>query len=103
MNVLLLKFDAPLMSFGGVMVDQHGPTDRFPGLSMLVGLFANALGYRHRDAERIEQLQNRIEYAARWDVKPESIIDYHTADLAQPKMLGYADINKKAQLRNIHP
>jgi CRISPR-associated Cas5-like protein len=37
MDILLLRFDAPLMSFGGVMVDQHGPTDRFPGLAMLTG------------------------------------------------------------------
>jgi CRISPR-associated Cas5-like protein len=34
MDFLLLRFDAPLMSFGGVMVDQYGPTDRFPGQSM---------------------------------------------------------------------
>lgn len=86
MDVLLLRLDAPMMSFGGVMVDQHGPTDRFPGIALLAGMFANALGYRHADAESLEALQSRIEYAARWDVEPEPLLDYHTVDLGQPKM-----------------
>jgi CRISPR system Cascade subunit CasD len=97
MNVLLLRFDGLLMSFGGVMVDHHGPTERFPGLSLLTGLFANALGYRHTDFEPIERLQSRIEFAARWDIEPEPIEDYHTVDLGRPKMIGYADIRKKAE------
>jgi len=86
MEVLLLRWDAPLMSFGGVMVDQHGPTERFPGVSLLAGLFANALGYCHGDADKLEALQARIEYAARWDVGPKPLLDYHTVDLGQPKM-----------------
>lgn len=86
MDILLLRFDAPLMSFGAVMVDQHGPTDRFPGLSMLAGLFGNALGLRHGDAHALEALQNRIEYAARWDIEPKELLDYHTVDLGQAKM-----------------
>ena len=83
MDILLLRFDAPLMSFGGVMVDQHGPTERFPGLSLLAGLFGNALGYRHGDAGKLEALQARIEYAARWDIPPTALLDYHTVDLGQ--------------------
>ena len=85
MEVLLLRLDAPLMSFGGVMVDQHGPTERFPGLSLLAGLFANALGFRHGDADKLEALQARLEYAARWDVEPKPLLDYHTVDLGPPK------------------
>ncbi|WP_177419039.1 type I-E CRISPR-associated protein Cas5/CasD [endosymbiont of Lamellibrachia barhami] len=91
MDALILRFDAPLMSFGGVMVDQHGPTDRFPGLAMLTGLLANALGYRHGDFDRLQALQARIQFAARWDVEPEPIVDYHTVDLGQPKMMGYVN------------
>ena len=86
MQALLLRFDAPLMSFGGVMVDQHGPTDRFPGLSLLAGLLGNALGLRHRDADALQALQARIQYAARWDIPPKALLDYHTVDLGQPKM-----------------
>lgn len=83
MDILLLRFDAPLMSFGGVMVDHHGPTERFPGLSLLAGLFGNALGYRHGDADKLEALQAHIEYAARWDIPPTALLDYHTVDLGQ--------------------
>jgi len=95
MDALILRFDAPLMSFGGVMVDQHGPTDRFPGVAMLTGLLANALGYRHGEFDRLQALQGRIRYAARWDLEPEPVVDYHTVDLGQPKMIGYADKNKR--------
>jgi len=86
MEILILRFDAPLMSFGGVMVDQHGPTERFPGLSLLTGLLGNALGLRHADAQALERLQDRLEYAARWDVPPQPLVDYHTVDLNQMKM-----------------
>ncbi|TCJ19792.1 type I-E CRISPR-associated protein Cas5/CasD [Parasulfuritortus cantonensis] len=86
MEALILRFDAPLMSFGGVMVDQHNVTDRFPGLSLFAGLFANALGWHHRDGERIGRLQERLIVASRWDLAGEAIRDYHTVDLGQEKM-----------------
>jgi len=86
MKALILRLDAPLMSFGTVMVDQHGFTDRFPGTAMLTGLIANALGWDHRDFDRLQSLQDRLEYAARWDSEPERIVDYHTVDLGQAKM-----------------
>ncbi len=86
MDALILRFDAPLMSFGGVMVDQHNVTDRFPGLSLFAGLLANALGWQHQDGERIGRLQARLLIASRWDIQGEAIVDYHTVDLGQPKM-----------------
>lgn len=86
MDILALRLDAPLMSFGGVMVDNNGPTDRFPGPSLLAGLLGNALGYAHGDSHALESLQARIELAARWDVTPQLLIDYHTVDLDEPKM-----------------
>lgn len=81
-----MRFDAPLMSFGGVMVDNIGPSDRFPGQSMVAGLLGNALGYSHADSMRLEALQARLEIAARWDVPPVPIVDYQTVELGQPKM-----------------
>lgn len=86
MKALILRFDGLLMSFGSFIVDQHGYTDTFPGTSMLTGLTANALGWTHADFEKLEALQRRIIYAARWDEEPQTIIDYHTVDLGQPKM-----------------
>jgi CRISPR system Cascade subunit CasD len=86
MEILVLRFDSPLMSFGGVIVDQHGVIDRFPGKSFLAGLFGNALGYSHGDSGLLNKLQSRIEFAARWDIEPEKIVDYHTVCLGQEKM-----------------
>lgn len=86
MQCLLLRLDAPLMSFGGVLVDQINPVDRFPGCSLLSGLVANALGWDHADVDRIADLQRRLRHAARWDAAPERIMDYHTVDLGQSFM-----------------
>jgi len=86
MDGLILRFDAPLMSFGDVKVDQHNVTDRFPGLSLMAGLVANAFGWDHADTERIQLLQNRLLLASRWDIVPTPIVDYQTVDLGQPKM-----------------
>ena len=86
MRALVLRLDAPLMSFGGVLVDHHGFIERFPGTALLTGLLANALGWRHGDFHRLQALQERMRYAARWDVPPVRIVDYHTVDLGQPKM-----------------
>lgn len=86
MRCLMLRFDAPLMSFGGVLVDQHNRTDRFPGQAMLTGLIANALGWHHGDTGALNELQSRVVYAARWDVPPTPLRDYHTVDLGQPHL-----------------
>lgn len=88
MDVLLLRLDAPLMSFGAVVVDQNHPVWRFPGVAMLTGLLGNALGWDHRDTHRLQALQNRLRFAARWDAEPELLTDYQTVDLGQDFMIG---------------
>lgn len=87
MNCLLLRLDAPLMSFGAVVVDQNNPTWRFPGKSMLAGLLGNALGWDHRDTDKLHALQARLRFAARWDAEPEPLTEYQTVDLGQPFMV----------------
>ena len=46
-DYLLLRLEAPLMAFGGTMIDANGPTLDFPITSLVTGLIANALGW-HR-------------------------------------------------------
>jgi CRISPR system Cascade subunit CasD len=87
MDCLILRFDAPLMSFGAVVVDQINPVWRFPGRSMLAGLLGNALGWEHRDVERLQHLQERLRFAARWDAEPVPFTDYQTVELGQPFMV----------------
>ena len=86
MKAVILRFDAPMISFGSVIVDHHGFTDFFPGVSMLTGMIGNSLGWHHTDFERLQDLQDRIDFAARWDVRPNRVIDYHTVDLGSDKM-----------------
>lgn len=64
---LVLKLEAPLIAFGGVTIDQVGVTRDFPALSMLTGIFANALGWRRTDWEKHQSLQDRLVFAARRD------------------------------------
>jgi CRISPR system Cascade subunit CasD len=87
MDCLILRFDAPLMSFGAVVVDQINPVWRFPGRSMLAGLLGNALGWDHRDVDRLQHLQERLRFAARWDAEPVPFTDYQTVELGQPFMV----------------
>jgi CRISPR system Cascade subunit CasD len=83
-EVLLLRFDAPLLCFGGVVVDNLGVTWRMPGRAMLSGLVSNALGYHHSETDKLELLQRRLRYAARCDRAGREIVDFQTVDLSQP-------------------
>lgn len=85
-DLLFLRFDAPLMSFGGVLVDEHGVTRELPGLSMITGLLGNALGFHHRDYRWLQRLQERLRYAVRQDRAGEKLVDYQTVDLGQEFM-----------------
>jgi CRISPR system Cascade subunit CasD len=58
-SFLVLRLEAPLMAFGGPIVDQIGPTRSFPGQAQITGLLGNALGYHHHDADALEALQRR--------------------------------------------
>lgn len=78
---IILRFEAPLMSFGDQRIDHIGPTGRFPAASMLTGLLANALGCSRTDGEKLRDLQSRIRYAARVDVEGRRVDDFQTAQL----------------------
>lgn len=86
MEALVLRFEAPLMSFGGVVIDQINPTREYPGRAMLAGLLGNALGYEHRDAEALGALQARLAWAAREDRPGKPFVDYHTVNLTAEHM-----------------
>ena len=83
MRALILHLQAPLMSFGGPQVDQIGPTGQFPTLSQITGLFANSLGYAHRDTDRLQALQKRLSCASVLVREGEELQDYQTVDLGQ--------------------
>ena len=84
---LLLRLDAPLMSFGGVIIDNLGVSDAWPGPSMIAGLLGNALGLRRTDEEALQALQDRLVFACRADREGERLTDFQTAEL---NMIGKA-------------
>ena len=67
---LVVRLEAPLMAFGGISVDQEGPTRDFPAASMLTGLVANALGLRWSDRSAHQVLQDRLRFAVRREREP---------------------------------
>jgi len=67
---LILRLEAPLVSYGAVAIDNYGVTWDFPALSMLTGMFANALGYDRTEPEAHQALQDRLVFASRRDDEP---------------------------------
>lgn len=86
MEVLILRLEGPMISFGAPIVDNRGVIQEHPPLSMLTGLIGNALGYRHDEFERLQTLQERIRFAARCDQPGEQFTDFQTVDLDQEFM-----------------
>ncbi len=84
---VILRLEAPLLSFGGIAVDSLGVVQPFPAVSMITGLLANALGFSHREPERIQRLQDSLNIACRADVPGDRITDYQTVDLGQDHLL----------------
>lgn len=87
MRALVMHLDAPMMAFGGVLVDGKGPTEPAPGASLLTGLLGNALGLRHGDVEALQRLQDRLVFAARLDRAGSLMVDFHTVDLGQDHLV----------------
>lgn len=80
---LLLRLRAPLIAFGGETIDNYGVTRDFPALSMVAGLFANALGWDRGDDVQHNRLQERLVMGSRLDEIGERMLDYQTALIYQ--------------------
>ena len=81
MRHLLLDLDAPLMSFGGDMVDAYGVVRDFPAKSMVAGLLANALGWERYEADAHAQLQERLVMGSARAGEGRRVRDFQTAQL----------------------
>lgn len=71
------------MSFGATAVDANGVIQRWPAVSLLTGICANALGYRRTESDRLNRLQSRLRWAVRIDREGEVLTDFQTAQLAK--------------------
>jgi CRISPR system Cascade subunit CasD len=86
MRAIVLRLEAPLMSFGAVSVDALGRTAPFPGRSMITGLFGSAIGVDYCDTAILNRIQDAIRVSAREDRRGTVIEDYQTVDLSKPHM-----------------
>lgn len=80
---MVLRLEAPLVSFGGVAVDQVRPSRDFPAASMLTGMIGNALGWRWSDGALHQSIQDRLIFAARIDREGVSLTDTQNVLLAK--------------------
>lgn len=78
---LLLRLEAPLMSFGREAIDANGPTRDFPDASMLTGLIANALGWTRCEAAAHQRLQDRLSFGVLIERLGHDLRDFQTAKL----------------------
>ncbi len=78
---LILRLDAPLMSFGAEMVDAYGVVRDFPAYSAITGLIANALGWERYEAEAHDTLQARLIMGSARVAEGRRIRDFQTAQL----------------------
>ncbi len=80
---LHMRLAAPLMAFGGVAIDQVGPTRDLPAASALTGLLANALGWHWRERARHQALQDRLVFGALVTRPGRGVTDSQNAQLAK--------------------
>jgi CRISPR system Cascade subunit CasD len=90
---LILRLEAPMVSFGGETIDNRGVVRDFPALSMLTGLVANALGWDRSEGARLDSLQGRIDFAAARLRPGHRRQDYQTARLFE-KDAGWTSRNR---------
>lgn len=86
-KIVILRLEAPLMSFGGPIVDNYGMIQAYPSLSQLTGMFANALGYCHNDFDMLTRIQQNLVYSVCCLRHGEKVTDYQTVDLGQDFMV----------------
>jgi CRISPR system Cascade subunit CasD len=78
---LLIRLSSPLIAFGGEAIDNFGVIRDFPALSMVTGLFANALGWDRGNDALHDRLQARLRMGARLEVPGSRLTDFQTAQL----------------------
>lgn len=81
MRHLLLRLEAPLMSFGAEAVDAYGVVRDFPARSAITGLIGNALGWDRTDTAHLDGLQRRLVMGSVRLREGRRVRDFQTAQL----------------------
>ncbi|MBS6062674.1 MAG: type I-E CRISPR-associated protein Cas5/CasD [Peptostreptococcaceae bacterium] len=78
MKTILMKFAAPLQSWGTNSRFETRQTDFYPSKSAVIGMISASLGYKRYETEKIEKL-NDLSFGVRIDQQGNLMKDYHTA------------------------
>lgn len=83
MKTILMKFQAPLQSYGTDSHFETRHTDTHPSKSAILGLVAAALGIRREEPERLQELQN-LKLVIRVDQEGQMSREFQTAMKYKP-------------------
>lgn len=84
---LCFRLHGPLASWGDVAVGERRPTSPHLSRSAILGLLAAALGIRRDDVEAWTELERSLGFASRTDARGELLLDFHTAQGPEEKLL----------------
>lgn len=88
MAVLLLRFAAPLQSWGADSKFETRRTNREPTKSGVIGMLAAAVGLRRDQTVELEKLNN-LRFGVRVDREGELLVDFHMAKNPEKKNADY--------------
>ena len=80
---LILNLEAPIMSFGSEVTGAIGPTAIFPGVSLITGILANALGWDRTETDKHQAFQDRLTMGSMLVREGHPVTDFQTAILDQ--------------------
>lgn len=86
--VVLLRFEAPMMSFGAARIDAYDRAGAIPTASMITGIFGCALGIPRRESNRLQEMQDAMRVSVAILRQGRVVEDYQTADLGKPFLRG---------------
>jgi CRISPR system Cascade subunit CasD len=84
---LCFRLHGPLASWGDIAVGERRPSAPHPSRSAILGLVAAALRIRRDDADAQTVLDRELGFASRTDAPGELLIDFHTAQGPEEKLL----------------
>lgn len=84
---LCFRLHGPLASWGDVAVGERRPTSPHLSRSAVLGLVAGAIGIRRDDQTSWAELERAFGFASRTDAPGELLLDFHTAQGPDEKLL----------------
>ncbi len=88
MAVLLLRFAAPLQSWGADSKFETRRTNREPTKSAVIGMLSAAVGLRRDQTEELERLNN-LRFGVRVDKEGALLVDFHMAKNSEKRNADY--------------